>query len=261
MDRLRAAVAAIRHSDPFRDDRRPEAVASAGGAIIATLTATLPVIGANDAPANAATAARLWPRLSAHPPKPRLVKLLDAALVLLADHEMAASTLAARVAASTWADPYLVVLTGLATLGGPLHGAASSATRELMREVQSGRVSPAEAIGARLRENQLIPGFGHRVYKTHDPRAVILLDRLADIRRDPVEDELVMILRERGLPFPNVDFAIAAFAERYDMIDSAGEVIFAIARTVGWLAHAVEEYRHRLRFRTRAVYTGEPLRN
>ncbi len=256
MDRLRAAIAAVRATDPFRDDRRPEAVAGAGRAIVSTLIETLPRVGPT-APANASIAARLWPRLSARPPKPRLVKLLDATLVLLADHEMAASTLAARIAASTWADPYLVELAGLATLGGPLHGAASSATRELMREAVAS--SPAEAIGARLRDNQLIPGFGHRVYKTHDPRAVILLDLLAAIRRDPVEEELLLIMQERGLPFPNIDFAIASFAERYEMIDNAGEVIFAVARTVGWLAHAIEEYRYRLRFRPRAVYTGEAV--
>jgi citrate synthase len=63
-------------------------------------------------------------------------------------------------------------------------------------------------------------------------------------------------MRARGLPFPNVDFAIASLAERHDMVDGAGEIIFAVARTAGWLAHAVEEYPHRLRFRGRATYTG-----
>lgn len=258
MDRLRAVVAAIRHTDPFRDDRRPHAVADAGGAIVATLLATLPVVG--DAPAaDAPVAVQLWSRLSPKPAKPRLIKLLDATLVLLADHEMAASTLGARIAASTWADPYLVELAGLATLGGPLHGAASTASRQLLREVHREGVSPAEAIARRLRNNEMIPGFGHRVYTTCDPRALILMEMLAAIKREPAEDELVLIMQERGLPFPNVDFAIASFAERYDMIDNAGEVIFAIARTVGWIAHAIEEYRHRLRYRPRAVYTGIPL--
>jgi citrate synthase len=258
MDRLRAAIAGVRNVDPFRDDRRPEAVAMAGRSIIATLLAALPVVG-DEAAKDASVAARLWPRLSATPAKPRLVKLLDATLVMLADHEMAASTLSARVAASTWADPYLVELAGLATLGGPLHGAASSHARVLLNEVHKQGVSPAEAIARRLREGEFIPGFGHRVYKNSDPRCDVLLDLLAAIKREPVEDELVLIMRERGLPFPNIDFAIASFAERYDMIDNAGEVIFAIARTVGWLAHAIEEYRHRLRYRPRAVYTGPPL--
>ncbi len=258
MDRLRATIAAARHADAFRDDRRPEAVAMAGRSIIATLLAALPVRG-NDAPDDASVAARLWPRLTATPAKPRLVKLLDATLVMLADHEMAASTLAARVAASTWADPYLVELAGLATLGGPLHGAASSHARVLLNEVHKQGVSPAEAIARRLRDGEFIPGFGHRVYKNNDPRCDVLLELLSAIKREPVEDELVLIMNERGLPFPNVDFAIASFAERYDMIDNAGEVVFAIARTVGWLAHAIEEYRYRLRYRPRAVYVGPPI--
>jgi citrate synthase len=257
MDRIRATVASIRRCDAFRDDRRPESVASAGRSIVATMLDTLPLLGG--AAGGTSVAARLWPRLSAHPAKPRLVKLLDATLVMLADHEMAASTLAARVAASTWADPYLVVLAGLATLGGPLHGAASTQARQLLHEVHSQGVSPAEAIAARLRNNELIPGFGHRVYQHNDPRCDVLLDLLGAIKREPVEDELVLIMRERGLPFPNIDFAIASFAERYDMIDNAGEVIFAVARTAGWLAHAIEEYRYPLRFRPRAVYTGPTM--
>lgn len=258
MDRVRAVVAAIHGTDPFRDDRRPAAVAEAGRKIIATIIDTLPVLGDDPGP-DAPVAARLWPRLTAYAPKPRLVKLLDSTLVLMADHELAASTLAARVAASTWADPYLVVLAGLATLGGPLHGAASREARKLLNEVYAQGVTPAEAIGNRLRDNQFIPGFGHRVYKTNDPRCEIMLEQLRAIRTMPVEEELLQIMRERGLPFPNVDFALACLAERYDMIDNPGEVIFAVTRTVGWLAHAIEEYKHRLRFRSRAVYTGTPL--
>lgn len=258
MDRLRATLAAVRSVDAFRDDRRPEAVVLAGRSIIATLLAALPLVGEEPGP-NASVAARLWPRLTQVPAKPRQVKLLDATLVMLADHEMAASTLAARVAASTWADPYLVVLAGLAVLSGPLHGAASSQARVLLHEVHAQGVSPAEAITRRLRDGELIPGFGHRVYKNADPRCDVLRGLLATIKREPAEDELILLMRERGLPFPNVDFAIASLAERYDMIPNAGEVIFAISRSAGWLAHAIEEYRHRLRYRPRAVYTGTPV--
>jgi citrate synthase len=127
-----------------------------------------------------------------------------------------------------------------------------------MREIYGG-TSPAEAIAARLRNNERVPGFGHRVYETSDPRCDVLLDMLGNIKREPVEEELVLLMRERGLPFPNIDFAIAAFAERYGMIDNAGEVIFAVARTAGWLAHAIEEYRYALRYRPRAVYTGPTM--
>jgi citrate synthase len=260
MDRLRAVVAAVRHTDPLRDDRRPAAVGTTARALIATMVDALPPAdpdSAGDAEGGGSIAARLWPKVSPRPATAARVRLLDATLVLLADHELAASTLAARVAASTWADPYLVVLAGLAALGGPLHGGATVATRALLREVGEGAPA-AEAIGRRLRDQQLIPGFGHRVYEERDPRAEILLGLLAAEERRPAEEALVATMHERGLPFPNVDFAIAALAERHRMIDEAGEVVFAVARTAGWLGHAAEEYGHRLRFRGRGVYTGPP---
>ena len=274
MDRLRAVVAAARHTDPLRDDRRPAAVADAARSLIATMVAALPPVGdgprdgdgGNGAagggsdraePAGASIAERLWPRLSPLPATAARVRLLDAALVLLADHELAASTLAARVTASTWADPYLVVQAGLAALAGPLHGGASAGARRLIREVDEGTPA-AEAIGRRLRDDQLIPGFGHRIYRERDPRADSLLDLLRGEAALPSEDALVAVMRERRLPFPNVDFAIAALAERHAMVDVAGELVFAVARTAGWLAHATEEYRHRLRFRPRGVYVGPP---
>jgi citrate synthase len=257
MDQLRAVVLAARSADPLRDDRRPVAVAMAGRTLIATVVESLPVIpAADEAPPGGSVARRLWPRLTAHPADPDRVRLLEATLVLLADHELAASTLAARVTASTWADPYLVVESGLAALGGPLHGAASSAARVVLREVEGG-VPASEAIGRRLREHQLIAGFGHGVYRQGDPRARLLLELLDDLgASSDAELDLVRTMEERGLPFPNVDFAIASMSERHQMIDEAGEVLFATARIVGWLAHAAEEYQHRLRFRPRAVYTG-----
>jgi citrate synthase len=260
MDRLRAVVLAARSHDPLRDDRRPVAVAMAGRALVATIVDTLPTVdGAPDAPAGSSVARRLWPKLTAHRAEPDRVRLLEATLVLLADHELAASTLAARVTASTWADPYLVVEAGLAALGGPLHGAASRAAREVLREVEGG-VAATEAIGRRLREHQLIAGFGHSVYRQGDPRAALLLELLDDVgASSDAELDLVRTMAERSLPFPNVDFAIASMAERHQMIEEAGEVIFATTRIVGWLAHAAEEYRHRLRFRPRAVYTGRPV--
>ncbi|HET6953981.1 MAG TPA: citrate/2-methylcitrate synthase [Acidimicrobiales bacterium] len=260
MDRMRAAIAAARHTDPLRDDRRPAAVGMTGRALIAALVAALPPAArSGTAPAGAPVARRLWSRLSPVRPRPELVRVLDAALVLLADHELAASTLAARVTASTWADPYLVVEAGLAALGGPLHGGASSGARRLIREVASGAASAPEAIGNRLRDGQRIPGFGHRIYRDRDPRADVLLRALSGTgRRLDAEDAIRATMHERGLPFPNVDFAIASLAERHDMVDEAGEIIFAVARTAGWLAHAAEEYPHRLRFRPRATYTGPP---
>lgn len=255
LDRMRAVVAAARHADPLRDDRRPEAVAMTGRALIATVVECLPRAGRHPVAVDASLAERLWGRLSPESPSSGSIPVLNAALVLMADHELAASTLAARVAASTWADPYLVVQAALAALGGPLHGGASSRARALIREVDAGTTA-AEAIGQRLRDGELVPGFGHRIYRDRDPRAEKLLELLAGDMA--VEQQLITTMLDRGLPFPNIDFAIAALAERHDMIDEAQDIIFACARIVGWLAHAAEEYQHRLRFRTRAVYTGTP---
>ncbi|HUF32189.1 MAG TPA: citrate/2-methylcitrate synthase [Acidimicrobiales bacterium] len=258
IDQARALVVAVRAADPLRHDRRPRAVGATGRSLVATMVEALPLAaGATPPPAGSSVARRLWPRLSPRRPSAVAVRLLDATLVLLADHELAASTLAARVTASTWADPYLVVQAGLAALGGPLHGAASAGARDLIREVTSGAATPASAIGDRLRDGELVPGFGHRVYESVDPRAEILLGLLREAGRGiAAADGLVATMRARSLPFPNIDLAIAVLAEAHDMVDDAGEITFAVARTAGWLAHAAEEYQHRLRFRTRAAYTG-----
>ncbi|MEA3056305.1 MAG: citrate synthase [Actinomycetota bacterium] len=246
IDRVRIALAAVRGRDTLRDDHRPGAVAETGRTIVATMIAALPE---QQPPLRQDTvAARLWSRLTARSARLRDLDLLDTVLVLLADHELAASTLAARVVASTWADPYLVVLAGLAALGGPLHGGASEAARALLREDDV-----RAAIGRGLDANELVPGFGHRVYRLRDPRAELLLDR---IEMTPALTDALDEMRRRRLPFPNVDIAVAAFAEEHEMVADAGALMFAVARVGGWLAHAVEEYDHRLRFRPRAAYVG-----
>lgn len=254
VDRWRSALAPVRHHDPLRGDRRPVAVAATGRGLIAALVELLPVHGV-DPGADAALAARLWPRLTAAPPSHRRLRVLDAALVVLADHELATSTLAARLAASTHADPYLVVEAGLAVLGGPLHGGAASRARTLLRD--AGRRGAAGAMGDLLDAGQRIPGLGHAVYEHRDPRATLLLHLLAEAGDRPAAlDAVLDVASARSLPFPNVDLALAGMAETYTMIEGATEAIFATARTVGWLAHAIEEYEHVLRFRTRAAYVG-----
>jgi citrate synthase len=240
-DRLRVVAAALRACDPLRDDRRVPSVAARAATLLATLVEALPPAdprGPTDP--FGSLAARLWTRVSRLEPTDRRVRSLDCALILLADHELAASTLAARVAASTWADPYLVVLAGLAAAGGPL---------------------PAdEAVGQTLRDAGEVPGFGHRVYAGADPRVAVLLDAVR--RSEPpravwraVDAVLDVVARDEG-PSPTVDFALGALAEANQMVDGAGEVIFTVARVAGWIAHGLEEYPHRLRYRVRATYTG-----
>jgi citrate synthase len=206
-------------------------------------------------------AARLAARLCPHPEQPGLTAVLQAALVLLADHELAASTLAARVAAAVRADPYAVVATGLGAVGGALHGGASLGA-ELMLAAAREPSDAARVVGELIRRGERIPGFGHFVYKTGDPRSVLLLSMIRDLAPDSprlaVADAVLAEVRRRALPEPNIDFALAALADATGMIRGAGEAVFAVARSAGWLAHALEEYERKKPIRPRSIYTGPP---
>jgi citrate synthase len=138
-----------------------------------------------------------------------------------------------------------------------LHGTAAHATRALLADVADGTPA-ATAVGDRLRHGE-VPGFGHRVYTGPDPRVPLLLDALA-ATRPPVAvtravSGVVDVVASRAGPPPNVDFALGAYALALQ-IDDRIEALFAIARCAGFVAHAMEEYEHRLRFRPRATYTG-----
>jgi citrate synthase len=264
LERLQVIVPALAAADPLRLHLDPPAVIGAARSIIAGMVDSLPAAGdLRGPPGDETVAARLWPRLCPRRPSPRLLEALRAALVLLADHELAASTLAARVAASVRADPYAVVATGLGALGGALHGGASLAAEAMLAAAHR----PAEAprvVGDLLRRGERIPGFGHFVYARGDPRAVLLLGlvrRAAPASaRLAVADAVLAEARRRSLPEPNIDFALAVLAGVAGMITGAGEAVFAVARTAGWLAHALEEYARRTPLRPRARYTGLPPR-
>lgn len=261
-DRLRVLVAALRPTDPMRNDRRPASVAKRAGTLLATLVEALPPVDRREATGSSGSLARrLWIRLSPLDPSSTRVRALDRALSLLADHEMATSTFAVRVAASTWADPYLLLLAGLAAVSGPLHGGTSELVRVLLRRATE--TGAAEAIGHALAEGGLVPGFGHAVYTGPDPRTAVLLDAVERLRppRDlwrATQEILEVMARDEG-PHPNVDFALGVLGETTRMVPGAGETVFAVARSAGWIAHGLEEYPHRLRYRIRATYTGPPI--
>jgi citrate synthase len=258
-DRLRIVVAALRPGDPLRDDRRVASVAARAGTLLATVVEALPPVDPRDPPSTTGSLAhRLCTRVSPLEPTTKRVRALDRALSLLADHELATSTLAVRVAASAWSDPYLLLLTGMATAGGPLHGGASEFMRALLRDALAS--DPERAVGRALRDDQLVPGFGHAVYEGPDPRAPLLLDAI-ERSRPPRElwraaKGVLEVMTRAGGPHPNIDFALGVLGEAMRMVDGAGETIFAVARSAGWIAHGLEEYQHRLRYRIRATYTG-----
>ncbi|MEU0572291.1 citrate synthase [Nonomuraea sp. NPDC005983] len=260
LDRLQVITTVLGASDSLRYQLDPASVAATGRRLVAGLVDALPEVGE---PQGESIAERLWARLTPHPATPGLLDALRAALVLLADHELAASTLAARVAASAKADPYAVVLTGLGVLGGPLHGGASYAAERLLAEVSEPGLA-ARVVADRVRRGERIPGFGHSVYNNGDARGSLLLDLVREA--SPEHERLAAVVavldevRRRRLPERNVDFALAALVAVGGMVPGAGEAIFAVARTVGWLAHAMEEYAKGTLLRLRASYTGPPPR-
>jgi citrate synthase len=262
LERLQVIVPALAAADPLRLQFDPPAVAAAGRAIIAGLVDCLPPAGSSGPGHRAVPGTipgRLWPRLCPDEPSPGLLGALRAALVLLADHELAASTLAARVAASVRADPYAVVATGLGAVGGALHGGASLGAETMLAAARDAAAAP-RVVGDLLRRGERVPGFGHFVYRGGDPRAGLLLALVRSAvpasPRLAVVDAVLAEMHRRALPEPNIDFALAVLATSAGMIRGAAEVIFAVARTAGWLAHALEEYTASTPLRPRAVYTG-----
>jgi citrate synthase len=251
-DRLRMTVAIISatrwSADGVAEQRQR--------ALIATAVEALPVADAS-ARVGSSIAERLWPRLTRAALTPARRRALDTALVVLADHELATSTLAARVTSSTHADPEDVVLGALAAMAGPLHAGAQSAVRVLIRKAR--RDGPSAAVDSALRRFGMVPGSGHVVYTKADPRTAPMLEALRRSTRSRVVrevDDLVRELERRRIRPVNADLALAALCEAHDMVEGAGETIVAVARMAGWFAHGAEEAQHELRFRPRAVYIG-----
>ncbi|MGW3728934.1 citrate synthase, partial [Streptomyces sp. NPDC000851] len=258
-DRLRVAVIAAATADPLRFDLSEEAVLGTARVLIPTVVAALPPV--RRAPRDEGPLAhRLWARLSGRDPDEASLRALDTALGLLVDHDLAASTLAVRVAASARAHAYAAVSAGLGVIEGPLHGAASGlAHRMLLDVLDQGDAAPV--VAEELRAGRRIPGLGHRLYTGEDPRARALFRLLEDIPQAApalaaARDVAATAARHTPL-HANVDLALAVFTTSCAMPATAGETIFAVARTAGWIAHALEEYRERpLRMRPSGHYVG-----
>ena len=294
LERLQVIVPAVAATDRLRLHLDRPAVIAAASGLIAAMADCLPAAGPDAAVAGDDSAAlagdnsaavagddgaalagddsaalagddsiagRLATKLCQRRPSAGLVAALRAALVLAADHELAASTLAARVAASVRADPYAVVGTGLGTMSGALHGGASLGAEVLLASA-SGPADAPRVVGELLRRGERIPGLGHFVYQTGDPRAMLLLDLIRaaapDSGRLAVAEAVLAEAGRRALPAPNIELALAVLASVAGMVPGAGEAVFAVARTAGWLAHALEEYARATPIRPRGVYIGHP---
>ncbi len=181
---------------------------------------------------------------------PEAADLIRRALVLLADHELNASTYAARVVASTRAPLGACVLAGLAALIGPLHGGVTDEVRALIAD-PAVVADPAAAIATRLARGERIPGFGQRLYPDGDPRAKTLLALMPVAQ--PWAGVMTAAQAMTGIA-PNVDFAMLVLEQHLGLPPGAAFGLFAVGRTVGWIAHALEQWRDGALIRPRAVY-------
>ena len=184
-------------------------------------------------------------------------EVLRRCLVLLADHELNASTFVARCVASTGATPYAVVSGALAALSGRRHGGASAQAEALFRELGDA-ADPAPLLAARLARGEAIPGLGQPLYPEGDPRARAIIDAL--VKALPaagarVAAAAITATRLTG-EHPNVDFALGGASVALGLPQGAALGIFLVARAVGWLAHAMEQYESGVLIRPRARYIG-----
>ena len=193
-------------------------------------------------------------RIAAAWRKPEAADILRRALVLLADHELNASTFAVRVAASTGASLSACVLAGLATLTGPLHGGAARALQSLLGAAR--QAGAEEAVREWLARGEPLPAFGHPLYPQGDPRAIALMN---NIKLSRIFTEVRAAAEDLTGDPPNVDFALAALADAHALPKQAPFVIFALSRSVGWIGHVLEQVATGQLIRPRARYVGPAL--
>lgn len=200
--------------------------------------------------------------LTGKEPEAVAVEALDKALVLHADHELNASTFAARVTVATLSDIYSGITSAIGTLKGPLHGGANEAVMAMLEEV--GTLDRVESyINEKLSNKEKIMGFGHRVYKNGDPRAKHLQKMSRELGQltgnmkwyDMSVKIEELVTGQKGLK-PNVDFYSASVYTALEIPRDLFTPIFAISRTSGWTAHILEQYDNNRLIRPRAEYTG-----
>jgi citrate synthase len=235
-------------------DLRPAAVAATGARIFRLLVAV--VAGIRWKESAEATLQAAWaPRRAA------TARALRAALILCADHELNVSAFTARCVASAAANPYDVVAAGLAALKGVRHGGESARVEALFQEAGTPR-GAREAIAGRLRRGEPVPGFGHRLHPQGDPRATALL-ALAEAaapesRAMALVGALVTAASTLVGEHPTLDLGLVALARTLRLPPGSPLALFALGRTLGWIGHAIEQYRDGRLIRPRARYVGEP---
>ncbi len=208
--------------------------------------------------------------LSERRPDPIVCQVFDACLILHAEHTMNASTFCGLITASTLADPYTVVASAIGALKGPLHGGANEEVLVMLREI--GTIQGARPyIEAKLKAKEPVMGFGHRVYKVKDPRAVILQQLAQKLfthcGKSPLyvlaeeTEKVALELLSRKRVYPNVDFYSGIVYDAMGIPTDTFTSIFAMARAAGWLAHWLEQMKENKLYRPDQIYEGEHNRS
>jgi citrate synthase len=272
MDLLRTLTSALGHYDADANDHSPQAnyrKAVRLTAQISSLVATLGRLAKGQGPIDPdpvlGHAANFLYMLTGERPSGLATHAFDVALTLHADHELNASTFAARVAAATLTDIHSTIVGAIGALKGPLHGGANADVMRLLLEIgKDGPVEKAEeVVRARLARKEKIPGFGHRVYHTEDPRATHLRQMSRDLGQragEPMWFEMsqrieTLVKAEKKLN-PNVDFYSATTYHALGIDVDLFTPIFAVSRVSGWTAHVLEQYANNRLIRPRAEYIG-----
>ena len=272
MDTLRTLTSALAHYDSGANDMSPEGryrtsvkLTAQLGTLVATAARIAAGGGVIDPDPVLSHAANFLYLLKGTRPTVLEARALDIALVLHADHEFNASTFAARVAAATLTDVHSTITAAIGALKGPLHGGANTDVMNLL--VQIGQDAPDqkvdEIIRSKLAKKEKIPGFGHRVYRTEDPRATHLrkmseeLGRLSgNSRWFQMSQKIEQVVKGEKKLNANVDFYSATTYNALGIPVDLFTPVFAVSRIAGWTAHVLEQYANNRLIRPRAEYTG-----
>lgn len=274
MASLRTAVSALAFYDPLAEDMSQEANHTKAMQLLAkmpTLVAAIQRCREGKEPvtpdSSLDTASDFLYMLKGEKPTDRAAHVMDVALILHADHELNASTFAARVAASTLSDMHSAIVAAICTLKGPLHGGANEAVMRTLEQVGGPENVDSYVRGA-LDRKEKIMGFGHRVYKEGDPRARWLKSMSRDLAEECGNPEWFemssrmedIVRHEKGL-LPNVDFYSASVYTYLGIPRDLFTPIFAVSRMSGWIAHILEQYGDNRLIRPRAEYIGPDYRH
>jgi citrate synthase len=274
MDVMRTGASLLAHWDPDTQDNSHDANLRKSERLLAQLPVVLAAryqLSRGQQPVASrpelGLAGNLLWMLTRSEPTERARRAMDVSLTLYAEHEFNASTFTARVTCSTLSDLHSAVTAAIGALKGPLHGGANERVMDVLQEVGSSDRAEAWVRGA-LANKVRIMGFGHRVYKTGDPRAVFLKDLCRELAAETGHDDMeqmaqvieTIVTSEKKLP-PNLDWPSARLYYYLGLPVELYTPLFVVSRVVGWSAHVIEQLDNNRLIRPRARYTGPASRD